>query len=60
MYVPHQLNGPLPQHAVVGTVVVMAGRHQIDKQPLMLAQALPAVSAFTLAGPPSLYRDPLR
>ena len=50
VYVPHQLNGPLPQHAVVGTVVVMAGRHQIDKQPLMLAQALPAVSAFTLAG----------
>jgi serine-type D-Ala-D-Ala carboxypeptidase (penicillin-binding protein 5/6) len=50
VYVPHQLDGPLPQHAVVGTVVVMAGRHQIDKQPLMLAQALPAVSAFTVAG----------
>jgi len=50
VYVPHQLTGPLPQHAVVGTVVVMAGRHQIDREPLMLAQALPAVSAFTLAG----------
>ncbi len=48
--VPHQLAGPLPQHAVVGTVIVMAGRHQIDREPLMLAQALPAVSAFTLAG----------
>jgi serine-type D-Ala-D-Ala carboxypeptidase (penicillin-binding protein 5/6) len=50
VYVPHQLSGPMPRHAVVGTLVVMAGRHQIDREPMLLAQALPAVSAFTLAG----------
>jgi serine-type D-Ala-D-Ala carboxypeptidase (penicillin-binding protein 5/6) len=50
VYVPHQLAGPLAKDAVVGTVVVMDGRRQIARQPLLLAQALPAVSAFTLAG----------
>jgi serine-type D-Ala-D-Ala carboxypeptidase (penicillin-binding protein 5/6) len=50
VYVPHQLAGPLPKDAVVGTVVVMDGRRQIDRQSLLLAQALPAVSAFTFAG----------
>jgi serine-type D-Ala-D-Ala carboxypeptidase (penicillin-binding protein 5/6) len=50
VYVPHQLAGPLAKDAVVGTVVVTDGRHQIAREPLLLAQALPAVSAFTLAG----------
>ncbi len=49
VYVPHQLSGPLPRHAVVGTVVVTSGRRQIAREPVLLAQALPAVSAFTLA-----------
>ena len=48
--VPHQLAGPLAKAAVVGTVVVMDGRRQVAREPLLLAQALPAVSAFTLAG----------
>jgi serine-type D-Ala-D-Ala carboxypeptidase (penicillin-binding protein 5/6) len=48
--VPHQLTGPMAKGAVVGNVVVMAGRRQIDREPLLLAQALPAVSALTLAG----------
>jgi serine-type D-Ala-D-Ala carboxypeptidase (penicillin-binding protein 5/6) len=48
--VPHQLAGPLAKDAVVGTVVVMDGRRPVAREPLLLAQALPAVSAFTLAG----------
>ena len=48
--VPRQLAGPLAKDAVVGTVVVTDGRRQIAREPLLLAQALPAVSAFTLAG----------
>jgi D-alanyl-D-alanine carboxypeptidase (penicillin-binding protein 5/6) len=50
VYVPRQLAGPLARGAVVGTAVVMADDRQIAREPLMLAQALPAVSALTLAG----------
>ncbi len=47
--VPRQLAGPLPRNAVVGNAAVFAGRRRIASIPLLLAQALPAVSALTLA-----------
>jgi D-alanyl-D-alanine carboxypeptidase (penicillin-binding protein 5/6) len=47
---PHQLAGPLPRHAVVGTVVVLSGRRTLARIPLLLARALPSVSPLTLAG----------
>jgi D-alanyl-D-alanine carboxypeptidase (penicillin-binding protein 5/6) len=46
---PPQLAGPLPRHAVVGHVVVLANRRAIGRVPLLLAAALPAVSPLTLA-----------
>jgi len=45
----HQLKGPLRRHAVVGQVVVLANGRVIGRVPLLLAHALPAVSAVTLA-----------
>ncbi len=48
--VPDQLAGPLARHAVVGSAAVFAGRRQIASMPLLLARALPAVSALTVAG----------
>jgi D-alanyl-D-alanine carboxypeptidase (penicillin-binding protein 5/6) len=45
----HELVGPLPRDAVVGRVVVTAGGHTLGVQPLLLAKALPAVSALAIA-----------
>jgi D-alanyl-D-alanine carboxypeptidase (penicillin-binding protein 5/6) len=46
---PGQLTGPLRSHADLGTAVVMVGRRQVARIPLLLAQALPAVSVLTIA-----------
>lgn len=46
---PSQLAGPLPRHAVVGRVVVLADGRQIASARLLLARALAAVSPLTLA-----------
>ncbi len=47
--VPQQIAGPLKYHAVVGTAVVLAGRHVIARVPLLLGHRLPAVSAIAVA-----------
>lgn len=47
--VPTQLSGPLARHAVVGRAIVLADGRPIGSVPLLLAQALPAVSPLTLA-----------
>jgi D-alanyl-D-alanine carboxypeptidase (penicillin-binding protein 5/6) len=47
--VPRQLAGPLPRHAVIGTTLVLADGRTIARIPLLLAQALPAVSPLTIA-----------
>ncbi len=44
-----QLTGPLKRHAVVGRVLVRADGRTIASIPLLLAQALPAVSPLTIA-----------
>jgi D-alanyl-D-alanine carboxypeptidase (penicillin-binding protein 5/6) len=46
---PRQLAGPLRRHAVVGTVIVLAGGKTVARIPLLLAQRLPAVSPLALA-----------
>jgi D-alanyl-D-alanine carboxypeptidase (penicillin-binding protein 5/6) len=48
--VPSQLAGPLARGAVVGSVVLLAGDRPIARVPLVLARAVPAVSALTQAG----------
>jgi len=48
--VPGQLAGPLPRHAVVGRLEVLIGGRTVDRIPLLLARALPAISPLTLAG----------
>lgn len=47
--VPKQLAGPLPRHAVVGTLTVWQGRRRIATVSLLLSQKLPAVSPLTKA-----------
>jgi D-alanyl-D-alanine carboxypeptidase (penicillin-binding protein 5/6) len=47
--VPSQLAGPLRRHAVVGTATVLLDGRPVARIPLLLAQALPAVSTLTLA-----------
>jgi D-alanyl-D-alanine carboxypeptidase (penicillin-binding protein 5/6) len=47
--VPHQLVGPLPSEAVVGTAEVLANGRPIARIPLVLRRALPAVSGLTIA-----------
>jgi serine-type D-Ala-D-Ala carboxypeptidase (penicillin-binding protein 5/6) len=51
---PAQLTGPLPRHAVVGSVLVFAGRRIVVRIPLLLARRLSAnVMALTsLRAPP--------
>ncbi len=49
LVVPHQLAGPLPYHAVVGTAYLSAGHRRLAQIRLLLAQALPAVSPLTVA-----------
>jgi serine-type D-Ala-D-Ala carboxypeptidase (penicillin-binding protein 5/6) len=40
---PRELTGPLPAHAIVGTVAVLAGGKVVARIPLLLAQALPLI-----------------
>jgi D-alanyl-D-alanine carboxypeptidase (penicillin-binding protein 5/6) len=47
--VPRQLTGPLRRDAQVGTATVLADGRPIARVPLVLAHALPAVSATALA-----------
>ena len=47
--VPDQLAGPLRRQTVVGTALVRADGRTLTRIPLLLAQALPAVSSLTLA-----------
>jgi D-alanyl-D-alanine carboxypeptidase (penicillin-binding protein 5/6) len=47
--VPHQLTGPLPAQAVVGTAVVLDGRRAIARIPVLLPRRLPAVSGLAIA-----------
>jgi D-alanyl-D-alanine carboxypeptidase (penicillin-binding protein 5/6) len=46
---PHQLTGPLPAQAVVGSVSVIDDGRVLDRIPLLLRQRVPAVSALTMA-----------
>jgi serine-type D-Ala-D-Ala carboxypeptidase (penicillin-binding protein 5/6) len=46
---PDRLTGPLPRGAVSGTALVLADGRPIARIPLVLAQALPAVSGLTVA-----------
>jgi serine-type D-Ala-D-Ala carboxypeptidase (penicillin-binding protein 5/6) len=48
--VPHQLSGPLKRNAVVGRAVVLDDGRPVNSVPLILARAVPGVSALTLAG----------
>jgi D-alanyl-D-alanine carboxypeptidase (penicillin-binding protein 5/6) len=45
----HQLTGPLKRHAVVGYVLVNAGRRTLARIDLLLAHRLAAVSVLTIA-----------
>jgi serine-type D-Ala-D-Ala carboxypeptidase (penicillin-binding protein 5/6) len=47
--VPHQLSGPLQRNAVVGTAIVLDNGREVNSAPLILARAVPGVSALTLA-----------
>ena len=47
--VPHQLVGPLPAQAVVGTAAVMDGGQVLARIPLVTSRRLDAVSGLTLA-----------
>jgi D-alanyl-D-alanine carboxypeptidase (penicillin-binding protein 5/6) len=47
---PARLTGPLPRHAVVGSVVVLEGRRVVQRIPLLLAAALPKVKVSTAVG----------
>ena len=47
--VPHQLVGPLPAQAVVGTATVTDGRRVLARIPLVLKRRLPAVSGLRRA-----------
>jgi D-alanyl-D-alanine carboxypeptidase (penicillin-binding protein 5/6) len=47
---PRQLTGPIARHAVIGTVLVVAGGRTVARMPLLLAQTLRAVSPLTIAG----------
>jgi serine-type D-Ala-D-Ala carboxypeptidase (penicillin-binding protein 5/6) len=46
---PHELTGPLPKGAVLGTLLVLADGRVIARIPLLLAQTLRAVSPLTIA-----------
>jgi serine-type D-Ala-D-Ala carboxypeptidase (penicillin-binding protein 5/6) len=47
--IAHELVGPLPSRAVVGTAVVLADGRPIARIPLVLRAALPAVSGLAIA-----------
>jgi hypothetical protein len=46
---PHELTGPLPRHAVLGTATVLVGNHVVAQTRLLLAKPLPAVSPLSIA-----------
>jgi serine-type D-Ala-D-Ala carboxypeptidase (penicillin-binding protein 5/6) len=46
---PRELSGPMPQGARLGSATVLVGGRPLATVPLVLAQALPAVSSLTLA-----------
>ena len=46
---PHELTGPLPKGAVLGTMLVLADGRVIARVPLLLARPLRAVSPLTIA-----------
>lgn len=46
---PRELTGPLPQGAVVGTMLVLADGRVLARVPLVLARTLRAVSPLTIA-----------
>jgi D-alanyl-D-alanine carboxypeptidase (penicillin-binding protein 5/6) len=46
---PRQLSGPLPRHARVGSLLLLAGGRPLATVPLLLARRLPAVSPLTVA-----------
>jgi D-alanyl-D-alanine carboxypeptidase (penicillin-binding protein 5/6) len=46
---PHQLTGPLPRRAVLGTVTVLVDGRPAARIPLILAKALPEVSPLSIA-----------
>ena len=48
--VAHQLAGPLPAQAVVGSALVMADGRVLERVPVVLGRRLDAVSGLTLAG----------
>jgi hypothetical protein len=50
VHVPRQLSGPLKRNSVVGSATVLDNGRRLDSVPLVLARALPGVSALTLAG----------
>jgi D-alanyl-D-alanine carboxypeptidase (penicillin-binding protein 5/6) len=47
---PAQLQGPLPRHAVVGSVQVLEGHRVVKRIPLLLAAELPKVKVSTAMG----------
>jgi hypothetical protein len=47
--VPHQLTGPLPAQAVVGTAVVLDGSRAIARIPVLLPRRLSPVSGVAIA-----------
>ena len=47
---PASLTGPLPRHAVVGSVQVLEGRRVVERIPLLLAAELPKVKVSTAVG----------
>jgi D-alanyl-D-alanine carboxypeptidase (penicillin-binding protein 5/6) len=49
LLVPHQVSGPLKQNTVVGRAIVLDDGRQLNAVPLILARAVPGVSALTLA-----------
>jgi D-alanyl-D-alanine carboxypeptidase (penicillin-binding protein 5/6) len=46
---PHQLSGPMPQDARLGTATVLVAGRPVARVPLVLAHALAAVSSLTIA-----------
>jgi D-alanyl-D-alanine carboxypeptidase (penicillin-binding protein 5/6) len=46
--VPHQLSGPLPSGAIVGSAAVLEGHRTLAHVPVVLERRLPAVSRLTL------------
>jgi D-alanyl-D-alanine carboxypeptidase (penicillin-binding protein 5/6) len=50
LQVPHEVSGPLRRDTVVGKAIVVEDGRDLNSVPLVLARAVPGVSALTLAG----------